>query len=143
MYIFFPLTSLTVHDFSTIMSISMPAEGAEPTEKCKKSCKAGEILTSAKHFPMLVTLICILLFFFLKLYRKGLLTRRGSLLFTHAGASTKNLLKMSNKRHTCDALGAFPGQRVSAVMSRTPASRTFNSSHTVRRTRGGKHKRAK
>lgn len=63
MYIFFPLTSLTVHVFSTIMSISMPAEGAEPTEKCKKSCKAGEILTSVKHFPMLVTLICILFFF--------------------------------------------------------------------------------
>lgn len=61
---FFPLTSLTVHVFSTIMSISMPAEGAEPTEKCKKSCKAGEILTLVKHFPMLVTLICILSFFF-------------------------------------------------------------------------------
>lgn len=39
MYVSF-LTSLTVQEFSTIMSISMPAEGAVPTEKCKKSCNA-------------------------------------------------------------------------------------------------------
>lgn len=37
---FYFLTSLTVIVFSTIMSISMPAEGAAPTVKCKKSCKA-------------------------------------------------------------------------------------------------------
>ena len=113
------------------MSISMPAEGAAPTEKSKKSCKVkGTSPNINQAFKN-----SLLAIFFIQTAelcdRIGLLVLKGSLTFTHAAASTKDLLKTSNKRHTCDALGALPGQRVNVVMSRTPESRTLSSSHTV------------
>lgn len=97
------LTSLTVQVFSTIMSTSIPAEGAVPTEKCKKSWNAECISSNINqvfwilgmpHSDLFSDMICFL-------------ALKGSVTFTYAAASRKVLLKISNKKTHLWGLGGI------------------------------------